>query len=151
MKKSGLNTNSVLTTTKRPVGVTALSIFFLAGALICLIAVAALLFPNSFLGPIWRLNPRGHAGFVIMGLWAIILLISVSAACAVAAVGLWRGAKWGHVIAVFLIAINLIGDIVNVALGTELRAIVGIPIAGLLLIYLLSRRVRCYFREKLDG
>src|SRR5262245_49969616 len=112
-----------VTTEKRPAGVTVLSIFFLAGAVICLIAVSALLFPNSLIEPIWRLNPRGHVGFMRMGLWAIILLISVSAACAVAAVGLWRAAKWGHVIAVLLIAINLIGDVVNVVLGTERRAI----------------------------
>jgi hypothetical protein len=45
------------------------------------------------------------------------------------------------------IAISLIGNLVNVALGTEPRAIIGVPIAGSLLIYLLSRRVRCYRRE----
>ena len=138
--------NNIVTTRNRPKGITALSIFFLGGALICLIAVSALLFPESLLKPIWRLNPRGHVGFMAMGSWAILLLLIVSAACGVAAVGLWRGARWGQVIAVLLILLNLIGDVVNAALGIEPRAVVGIPIAGLLLIYLLSHKIRNYFR-----
>ena len=51
MKDLGLDSGNVATRT-RPAGVTALSIFFLAGALICLVAVVALLFPNSFLSPV---------------------------------------------------------------------------------------------------
>ena len=130
---------------KCPAGVTALSIFFMAGSIICLIASVSLLLPNSFIEPIWRLNPRARAGFMTMGRWAIVLLFTIGISCASAAIGLWRGNRYGYRFAVALIAINLTGDIINTLLGIEPRAIVGIPIALAILLYLMSRRVRIYF------
>lgn len=131
----------------RPPGVAALSIFFMAGSAICLIASLTLLLPNSFVEPMWRLNPRARAGFAVLGMWAIILLFTVGISCAAAAIGLWRGARYGHTIAFVLIAVNLAGDILNTLLGTEPRAIVGVPIALAILIYLASNRVRLFFRN----
>ena len=98
----------------RPVGVTALSIFFWAGAFISLIAAVSLLFPGRILEPLWRLNPRAREGFAGIGGWAILLMGAVSAACAIAAAGLWRGAHWGYWFALVLLVINLIGDITTV-------------------------------------
>jgi hypothetical protein len=129
----------------RPVGITALSIFFLAGALISLTAGLSLLFPNSIIEPMWRVNPRGHQGLVRIGLWGVALLFAASVSCAAAAVGLWRSARWGHRVAVTLIAINLLSDVANSVLGAEPRAVVGVPIAFALLLYLMSKRVRKYF------
>jgi uncharacterized membrane protein (DUF2068 family) len=80
-----------------------------------------------------------------MGVWAVVLMGAVCAACALAAMGLWRGARWGYWLAVFLLAINLLGDILNVFLGTEPRAVIGIPIALAILAFLMSRRVRRFF------
>jgi hypothetical protein len=80
-----------------------------------------------------------------MGIWAPVLLITVSAACGAASFGLWRGRRWGYRVAVGLLVFNLIGDIANVVLGTEPRAIVGIPIVALLLVYLFRPGVRRYF------
>ena len=71
--------------------------------------------------------------------------MAVSMSCALAAVGLWRRARWGHKIAVALIAINLAGEVANTIMGTEPRAIVGVPIALAILIYLLSKKVRGSF------
>ena len=130
---------------KRPLGITALSVFFLIGSLISFTAGVSLLMPGGFLEPLWRINPRGHEGLVRIGLWAVALLFAASASCATAAIGLWRGARWGHIVAIALISINLLGDIVNSVLGTEPRAIVGVPIALALLFYLVSRRVRDFF------
>jgi len=129
----------------RPAGVTVLSIFFLLGSIICFSASLSLAFPNGFLEPIWRINPHGHKGLVTLGTWAILLLSIVGVFCAAAAVGLWRGHRWGHRIAIALVVINLVGDVINTLLGTELRAIIGIPIAVALLLYLLSKRVTRYF------
>jgi hypothetical protein len=131
----------------RPVGVTALSIFFWAGALISFIAAVSLLFPGRFLQPMWRLNPRAREGFAGIGGWAILLMGAVSVACAMAAAGLWRGARWGYWFALVLLVINLTGDITNVLLGTEPRAAVGIPIVLAILMFLASRRVRRFFSK----
>ena len=62
-----------------------------------------------------------------------------------AAIGLWRRAKWGYKIAVGLIAINVVGDVANTLTGVEPRAIVGVPIALTILIYLFRKRVRASF------
>ena len=131
----------------RPIGITALSLFFLFGAGASFVSFISLLFPGSFLEPIWRLNPRARSGLGDMGV-AVILMGAVCLACALAAVGLWRGARWGYWLAVSLLAINLLGDILNVFLGTEPRAVIGIPIALAILAFLMSRRARRFFLGK---
>jgi uncharacterized membrane protein (DUF2068 family) len=87
-------------------------------------------------------NPRAYSQLSNLGPWAAVLMFAVSISCATAAVGLWRRARWGHKLAVALIAINLVGDVANAVLGIEPRAIVGVPIALAILIYLLSKKVR---------
>jgi hypothetical protein len=129
----------------RPRGITGLSVFLALGCLIALTSAVSLLFPGSFLEPMWRLNPRARTAFSFMGVWAPVLLIVVSSACGTAAWGLWQGRRWGHRLAVGIFAFNLLGDTANVVLGTEPRAIVGIPITALLLFYLFRPRVRRYF------
>ncbi|MFL6293962.1 MAG: hypothetical protein ACJ759_23955 [Thermoanaerobaculia bacterium] len=129
----------------RPRGITALSVFFAAGFLIALTSAVSLLLPESFLEPMWQLNPRARTAFSGMGMWAPALLGVVSVACAAASLGLWRGRRWGYRIGTGLLIVNLIGDVANVALGTEPRAIVGIPIVALLLFYLSRPGVRACF------
>jgi uncharacterized membrane protein (DUF2068 family) len=124
-----------------------LSIFFAAGAVISFPASISLIFPNSFLGFMWRLNPRAQASLITLGIWAVVLMFVVSVSCAAAAIGLWRGSRWGHRVAVGLIAINLVGDLLNTLRGIEPRAIIGVPIAGAILMYLLSRKVRMRFNS----
>ena len=129
------------TRTRRPRLITTVSIFFMAGATISLIASISLLRPNSFLESMWRLNPRAHENLSRLGLWAVALLSSVSLFCAAAAIGLWQESRWGYRIAIGLMVVNLIGDVTNVVLGTEPRAIVGVPITAGILIYLIRQRV----------
>ncbi|SRR6266487_1542381 len=132
---------------KRPLGIAVLSIFFLVGSLISFTAGLSLLIPGGFLEPIWRLNSHGHEGLLRIGFWAIVLLLAASASCAAAAFGLWRGSRWGHIVAITLITINFLSDLINTILGIERRAIVGVPIALAILLYLMSRRVRNYFAQ----
>ena len=129
----------------RPAGVTALSVFFLFGTAMSFISAVSLLFPGSFLEPMWRLNPRAHAAFAGTGALAVVLMCAVCASCAFASAGLWRGARWGYRLAFTLLVINLLGDIANVLTGTEPRALVGVPVVTVILFYLLSRRVRRFF------
>jgi hypothetical protein len=105
----------------------------------------SLLFPGSFLEPMWRVNPRAREVFTSWGVWAVVLMVGVSLACAASAVGLWRGARWGHPLAMGLLVVNLVGDTMNVVLGIEPRAAVGIPIAGAIIAYLVTARVRRFF------
>ncbi len=131
----------------RPHGVTALSIFFVVATLITFIAATSLLFPNGLFEPIWKLNPRGRVGLGAIGLWAVLLFVIVGTACGIAAVGLWRGRWWGYCTAIIILSVNLAGDLINVISGAEPRAVIGIPIVLLIIIYLFRPKVRQFFRN----
>ena len=131
---------------RRPRGVTALAVFFAAGAVISGVSGVSLLTPGGMLDPLWRLNPRAEAAFGAMGGWAPVLLGAVCAACATAAIGLWRLRGWGRWVAIGLLVTNLLGDTANAALGTEPQAAAGIPVVIVLLIYLARPAVRAAFR-----
>jgi hypothetical protein len=129
------------------VGVIALVILFVIGTCASFLSAVSLMFPGSFLEPIWDLNPHARAGFSRIGSWAVVLMISVCIACLFTALGLWLGRRWGYWLAVVMLVVNLGGDVVNVITGTEPRAIIGIPIVGVILAYLLRKRTRYYFNN----
>jgi hypothetical protein len=132
----------------RPFGITALIALFLFGTAASFLAALSLTFPGSFLDPIWRLNPHARAGFNSMGSWAIVLMSAVCVACAFTAIGLWRGSRWGYWLAVLMLVVNLVGELVNVISGIEPRAIFGIPIVLLVLVYMMRRRTRSFFSQE---
>src|SRR5437016_1262715 len=71
-RQSSTRTITMTKAEVRPIGITALSLFFLFGAGASFVSFISLLFPGSFLEPIWRLNPRARAGLGGMGVWAVI-------------------------------------------------------------------------------
>jgi hypothetical protein len=132
---------------KRPFGIGALGLFSLVGAVLAGVSAISLAFPGSALEAIWQLNPRGHQGLARMHGWAVLLLAAVSIACAVTGFGLLHLRRWGYAFAVAGLSIHLVGDILNVALDIEPRAIIGIPIVIGLLAYLRRPDVRRAFGE----
>jgi hypothetical protein len=137
----------------KPLGVIALGMLFVIGTCASFLSAVSLIFPDSFLEPIWDLNPHARAGFSRIGSWAIVLMISVCIACLFTTIGLWLGRRWGYWLAVVMLFVNLCGDVVNVITGIEPRAIIGIPMVGVILAYLLSKRMRYHFNNStnLDG
>ena len=131
---------------KRPRSITALAIFFGIATVISFTSFVSLLVPGSPLEPMWRLNPKARDAFERMGRVAPALLAAVCMACGLAAMGLWNRKPWGYRLAVGLLIVNLVGDIGNVLLGVEPRAIVGVPIVAGLLVFLARKQVRSYFR-----
>jgi len=127
-------------TKTRPFVVTVLIVLFVIGVTASLISVISLTFPGSFLEPVWKLNPRAREGFARMGGWSILLMSVVCVTCLLTAIGLWRRLRWGYWLAAIVLTINLVGDVINVLVGTDRRAIVGIPIVLLLLVYLLRSK-----------
>jgi hypothetical protein len=124
----------------RSVGTTLLIIFFAAGALICLVIILALAFPESFLKPIWQLKPDALAQFQRIGEASIALMAVVGAACGLAAIGLSRNAEWGRGLAIGILTVNLSGDSLNAWLRHDPKTLIGLPIGGLMILYLLKRR-----------
>ena len=142
---AGRSTKRIVAFMRRPWVVSALSLFFAFGAAISFTSMISLLSPGGALEPMWRLNPRAREAFSGMGPWAIVLMAVVCSACLSASLGLWRGRRWGYVIAVALLLVSLLGDLANAVLGLEPRAWVGVPVAALLLVFLTTRRVRAFF------
>jgi hypothetical protein len=96
----------------------------------------------------WRLKPEAPQDFARLGPFAIPLMLLVAAACAGAAVGVWIGQRWGHRLAVALLAVNLLGDTLNATLRGDWRTLIGLPIGGAMLAYLLTRRTRAWFGRR---
>jgi hypothetical protein len=126
--------------TGRPIGITLLVIFFGAGALICLVTMLALAFPGGVLEPIWRLKPSARVEFEELGRWSIALMAVVGAACGLAAVGLARSTGWGRRLGIAILLVNLIGDSLNALLRHDPRTLIGLPIGGLMIWYLVRQR-----------
>jgi hypothetical protein len=122
-----------------------MSTFFGFGTLAAGLAAISLLTPGGPLEPMWRLNPRGHAGLETLGHWAPVILGAVCVACAFAAYGFANGRPWGYRLGIGLLLVNMAGDLTNALLGIEPRAIVGVPVVAALLWYLSTRSVICYF------
>src|SRR5436189_169525 len=126
---------------RRSTGRVLLAIFFAAGALICLVTMLALAFPGSFLESIWQLKPEARVQFLEIGCGAAIALIAVvGVACGSAAIGLARNAEWGRRLAIAVLAVNLIGDSLNALLRHDPKTLIGLPIGGLMIWYLLRAR-----------
>jgi hypothetical protein len=117
-----------------------LVIFFAAGALICLVTMLALAFPGGSLEPIWRLRPDARVEFQKIGNWSVGLMAVVGVACGLSAIGLARNAEWGRRLAIGILTINLIGDSLNALLRHDPRTLIGLPIAGLMIWYLLLKK-----------
>jgi hypothetical protein len=116
-----------------------LVIFFATGALICLVTMLALAFPGGFLEPIWQLKPEARVEFQKIGSWSLALMAVVGAACGLAAVGLAKSAEWGRQLAIGILIVNLIGDTLNAILRHDPRTLIGLPIGGLMILYLLKK------------
>jgi hypothetical protein len=72
-------------------------------------------------------------------------MLGVAIACALAAIGLWIRARWGHRLAVTILAVNLLGDLFNALVLGDLRTLIGIPVGGAMIFYLMSARTRAQF------
>src|SRR2546425_6993073 len=133
---------------RRPVGLTLLTAFFVFGALMAFLAFLVLLLTGGFLEPIWWLNPEAYRALTELGAWGMLLMAAVAIACALAAIGLWIQAQWGRRLAIGILAINLLGDVMNTVTHGDLRTLIGIPIGGAMIFYLLRARTRAQFEVR---
>lgn len=75
-----------------------------------------------------------------MDRWAVLLMLVVGTACGLAAIGLARGARWGQTLALAVLALNLAGDLIGAGVRRDPRTLIGVPIGGAMIAYLLRRR-----------
>jgi hypothetical protein len=129
--------------TKRvPLGLRLLAIFFGFGTVMCALTIVLLVFPGTGLDVAWRLNPEAQRSFQSLGTLSILLMAVVGISCGAAAIGLFRGAWWGRVVGLIILLANLVGDAANAILRHDYRALIGIPIGGVMIVYLWSTSCR---------
>ena len=71
--------------------------------------------------------------------------LAVAFALLMAGVGWLRRRRWGKMLGTSLIVVNLIGDLANAIQGERMKGVIGVVIAGLLLVYMTRPRMRRYF------
>ena len=116
------------------------AVFFVLGATICALTIALLLFPGTSLDSLWRLNPDAHSAFQSLGKAVVWLMFVVGAGCALAAIGMWRGSLWGMRLALAILSVNILGDLFNALVRHDLRTLIGLPIGGAMIVYLIRNR-----------
>jgi predicted membrane protein DUF2127 len=112
--------------------------FFAFGATMCTLTISLLLFPGSVLDSLWRFNPDARRAFESSGYWSVVLMLTVGTACLSAAIGLWRVRPWGIWLAVIILSINILSDLTNVFVRHDYRALVGVPVGGAMIFFLLT-------------
>jgi hypothetical protein len=121
----------------RSVGRILFVFFFAVGAFISIIVMLALAFPGSSLDSIWLLKRAALTQFQAIGNGTSVALMAVvAAACAFAAVGLARHTEWGCRLAIAVLTINLIGNSLNALFMRDAKTLIGLPIGGLMILFL---------------
>ena len=119
-----------------PIGMKLLALFFAFGTCMCALTIVLLIFPGTMLDSLWRLNPEAHAAFQSLGWLSILLMATVGTACGLAAIGLARNTTWGCWLGILVLTVNLVGDLTNALLRHDVRTLIGMPIAGAMMLYL---------------
>ena len=126
-------------------GLTAMAVALVFGSTMATLAGITLLFPGSFLDPVWRLNPDAGEQLRQLGRGIGIAFLGLGAAMIAATIGWIRRRFWGWALAVIIIVSQVLGDLVKALRGEFLKGAVGVVIAGALLLYLLRPKVRAGF------
>jgi len=130
---------------RTPPGFAAIGVFLFFAASMAGLAALTLLRPGTPLDHAWTLNPAAYAQLAPRGrmFGPMFLLLSLALTCA--GIGWFRHRLWGWRLAVAIIAIQVLGDVINCIRGDFVRGTAGVVIAGALLFYLLRPVVRTAF------
>jgi hypothetical protein len=134
--------------TRSPVGMTAIGIFLLFGALMASLAGATLVWRGTALDRMWAFNPRAFRELTPHGRVVGIPFLLLGVVLAVAGIGWFKCRLWGWRLAVAIIATQVLGDLINAVSGHIVEGGLGVAIAGALLLYLLSANVRAVFASR---
>jgi hypothetical protein len=127
-----------------PRGITAMGVFPFFGAAMAGLSGITLVWPGTALDQARVLNPLAHRELAPHGWMVGIPFLLLGATLFTAGVG-WFRRLWGWRLAVALIAVQVLGNIVNLFLGRVAEGATGLVIAGALLGYLLLPRVKSVF------
>jgi hypothetical protein len=130
---------------KAPLGLTAMGIFLIFGALMATLAGITLVWRGTALERMWTLNPRAYERLTPFGKLGGIAFMLLGTILAVASMGWFKRSLWGWRLAVAIIATQVLEDLVSVSLGRIVEGGIGAIVAAALLFYLLQDPVRSSF------
>jgi hypothetical protein len=125
----------------------AMGVFLFFGAVMASFAGVTLIRRGTFLDRLWAINLEAYQQLSAYGRIIGIPFLALAAALAIAGAGWIKRRQWGWTLAVILIAMQVLGDLVNAFMGHAVKGAVGVVIAGALLVYLLRPAVRAAFRS----
>lgn len=111
----------------------------------CALAGTTLVWPRTVLDRMWTLNPRAYRDLAPFGKAVGIPFLLLRITLAVAGVGWFKRRAWEWRLAVVIIAMQVVGDVVNCVRGDLLRGGISAVIAGALLLFLLQPKIRAAF------
>ena len=123
----------------------AVGIFLFFGAIMASFAGTTLVWPGTTLDRLWTFNPRAYKEVAPHGKAVGIPFLLLGVTLAVAGMGWCKRCLWGWRLAVGIIAVQVLGDLVNAFMGDLVGGSVGFIIAGALLVYLLRPEVKAAF------
>jgi hypothetical protein len=126
-------------------GLAAISVFLFLGTLAALYAGVTLIWRVTALDRLRALNPHAYHQLSSYGRIIGVPFLALAIALLISAIGWTKRRRWGWILAVILIATQVLGDFVNIFMGDALKGAVGVAIAGALLVYLLRPSVRAAF------
>lgn len=108
-------------------------------------AAFTLFVPGTILDRAWVLNPEAYVRLSRLGRMMAVPFVVTAVLMVAAAIGWLRRKYWGWMLGVFIIAMNILGDVMNAIRGEWVKGGVGFVIAGILLIFMTRPRLRNYF------
>jgi hypothetical protein len=123
----------------------AIGIFLFFGMAMAALAGTTLLWPGTDLDRIWLLNPKAHSQLAALGPRIGLAFLLLALALGTTAIGWFQKKRWGWQLALCIIAIQVLGDLMNVMKRDYVRGIPGVVIAGALLAYLCRSRIKELF------
>jgi hypothetical protein len=135
----------------RPLGFVPIGIFFFFATSMASLAAITLGWPGTFLDRAWELNKTGHAQLAPLGRILALPFGMLAVFAFVNGIAWFKRRRWAWITGVAGIAVNLLGDVVNMVIGEWWKGAVGVVVAGLLLIYMTRPSVRQYFIFRPSG
>ncbi len=129
-------------------GMTAIGVFLIFGAAMAFIAGTSLVRRGTPLDRMWALNPHAYDELAPLGKPVGVVFLLLAAALALAGIGWLKRRSWGWWLAVVIIGTQVLGDVVNILLGRVIQGVIGVTVAGALLLYIVRPDVRATFASR---
>ncbi len=124
---------------------TAVGVFLFFGAIMAALAGTTLVWQGSPLDRVWSLNPRAYKELVPFAKAVGIPFLLLAVTLAVAGIGWFKRRRWGWMLAVALVATQVLGNLVNIWMAHYPEGGTGLVVAGALLLYLVRADVKNVF------